>query len=141
MGERDETRLWHRWLLVAGAVIVGVGGALVVLALVGVPDTLMDVLYLPAEPDVATADTISFAIGVSGSVMVGWGASMVYVYLDPATVDRPRVARAFFVGAVAWFLLDSAMSLALGAMINVVGNVLFLGMLLPPLAVLSSRKG
>ena len=92
---------WYRWLLFAAAVVVGIGAALVVLALLGVPPELMTVLYLPGEPDVASATTLSFAIGVTGSVMVGWGASMLYVYLDRSTVDRPRVARAFFVGTVA----------------------------------------
>lgn len=48
---------------------------------------------------------------------------------------------AFFIGTVAWFVLDSLMSLALGAVVNVVGNMFFLGLLLPPLAVLSSRRG
>ena len=64
---------------------------------------------------------------------------MLYVYLDPGNFDRPRIARAFFVGTVAWFVLDTTMSIALGATVNVVGNCLFLGLLLPPLAVLSSR--
>ena len=132
---------WYRWLLLAAAIVVGAGAALVVLALGGVPRGLMDVLYLPGEPDVATADTISFAIGITGSVMVGWGASMLYIYLDRSMLDRPRIARAFFIGTVAWFVLDSVMSLALGAIINILGNVLFLGLLLPPLAVLSSREG
>ena len=132
--------VWYRWLLFAAAVVVGVGAAFVLLALLGVPPELMEVLYLPGEPDVASATTLSFAVGVTGSVMVGWGASMLYVYLDHSTIDRPRVARAFFVGAVAWFTLDTLMSIALGAMINVVGNCLFLGLLLPPLAVLSSRR-
>lgn len=125
----------------ASAVVVGIGGVLVVLALVGVPSELMDLLYLPGQADVASADTISFAIGVTGSVMVGWGASMLYVYLDPGMTARPRIARAFFVGTVAWFLLDCAVSLSLGAMVNVLGNVLFLAMLLPPLGGLASREG
>jgi len=136
----DRTRLWYRWLLLAASVIVGAGGAFVVLALVGVPAVLMEVLYLPGEPDIATADTLSFAIGVTGAVLVGWGASLLYIYLDRTMLDRPRIARAFFVSTVAWFVLDSFVSIALGAMINVVLNCLFLGLLLPPLAVLSSRR-
>ena len=52
-----------------------------------------------------------------------------------------RIARAFFLATVAWFVLDTLMSVALGAMINAVLNCLLLGLLLPPLAVLSSRKG
>lgn len=137
----DNTRLWHRWILLAASIVTGVGAAFVALSLVGVPAVLMDVLYLPGEPDVTTADTLSFAIGVTGAVMVGWGVSMLYVYLDPAMLDQPRVARAFFIAAVAWFVLDTFVSIALGAMINVLGNCLFLGLLLPPLAVLSSRRG
>ena len=133
-------RTWHRWLLLAASIIVGVGAAFVALALLGVPPELMQVLYLPGEPDVASADTVSFAVGVTGSVMVGWGASMLYIYLDPTMLERPRIARAFFIATVAWFILDTLMSIALGAMINVVGNCLFLGLLLPPLAVLASRR-
>jgi hypothetical protein len=136
-----ELRTWHRWLLLGASIVVGAGAMLVVLGLVGVPAALMDALYLPAEPDVAQADTISFAIGVSGAVMVGWGVSMIYVYLDPDLAARPRVARAFFLGVLGWFVLDCTVSLATGAFINVVGNALFLGLLLPPLAVLSSRTG
>lgn len=137
----DRTRLWYRWLLLAAVVVVGSGGAFVVLALMGVPDTVMDVLYLPGEPDISAADTISLAIGVAGAVMVGWGASMLYIYLDPSMLDRPRIARAFFLAIVAWFVLDTLMSVALGAMINAVLNCLFLGLLLPPMAVLSRRRG
>ena len=134
-------RTWHRWLLFAAAVVVGMGGALGVLALVGVPAVLMDVLYLPGEPDVASADTLSFAIGVTGSVMVGWGASMLFVYVDPGMVQRPRVARAFFVGVVACSVLDSLLSLALGGICNIVGNVLFAGLLVAPMAAVSRGEG
>ena len=136
-----NTRTWHRWLLLAASIVIGAGAVLVALALVGVPPELMEVLYLPGEPDVASADTISFAVGFSGAVMVGWGASMLYIYLDPAMLDRPRIARAVLIATMAWFALDTLMSIALGAVINVVGNCLFLGLLLPPLAVLSSRRG
>ena len=137
----DRTRFWHRWLLLAASIIIGVGAAFVVLALLGVPPQLMELLYLPGEPDVASADTISFAVGVSGSVMIGWGASMLFIYLDPTMVDRPRIARAFFLATVVWFILDTFVSIALGAWINAAGNCLFLGLLLPPLAVLASRRG
>jgi hypothetical protein len=139
MNTRD--RIWHRWLILAAAVVVGAGATFVLLALLGVPPQLMEVLYLPGEPDVASATTVSFAIGVTGSVMIGWGASMLYVYLDRSSLDQPRIARAFFIGTVAWFALDTFMSLALGAVINAALNCLFLGLLLPPLAVLSSRRG
>lgn len=141
MDDQDRIRLWYRWLIVAAAMVVGAGGVFVLLALIGVPPELMEVLYLPGEPDVASATTVSFAIGVTGSVMVGWGASMLYVYLDPASLDRPRIARAYFIGTVAWFVVDTLMSISLGAMVNVALNCLFLGVLLPPLAVFASKRG
>jgi hypothetical protein len=62
---------------------------------------------------------------------------MFVVYLDPSMTARPRIARAFLTGVLAWFVLDGAVSLMLGAFVNVIGNVVFLALLLPPLVALS----
>ena len=138
MGTND--RIWYRWVILAAAVVVGAGATFVLLALLGVPPQLMEVLYLPGEPDVAEARTLSFAIGVSGAVMVGWGVSMLFVYIDASVVEQPRLARTFLVGVVAWFALDCTVSITLGAVVNAAANVVFLVALLPPLAALSRTR-
>lgn len=133
-------RRWRLWLIGASALVIVAGLGLALLALFGSMTWLMEVLYLPGEPDVADARTLSFAIGVSGAVMVGWGVSMLLVYLDALAVEQPRLARAFLVGVVAWFVLDCTVSLALGAVLNAAANVVFLAALLPPLAALSRSR-
>jgi hypothetical protein len=141
MDDRSDRRTWYRWLLTAAAILVGGGTFIVALALAGVPPVLMELLYLPGEPDVASADTLSFAIGVTGAVMLGWGGSLLYIYLDPAMLERTRIARGALIGTLAWFVGDTYVSVSLGAMINVAVNVAFLALLLPPLAVFSLRRG
>lgn len=131
---------WRLWLLAANVLVIVAGVGLALLALFGSMSWLMGVLYLPGEPDVSEARTLSFAIGVSGAVMVGWGASMLLVYLDATTIEQPRLARAFLVGVVTWFVLDCAVSLTLGAVVNAAANVVFLAALLPPLAALSRAR-
>jgi hypothetical protein len=55
----------------------------------------------------------------------------------PKLAAQPDIAPAFLVGVLVWFALDTAVSLATGAMINVVGSIAFLVLLLPPLAALA----
>jgi hypothetical protein len=131
---------WRLWLLAASVLVIVAGLGLALLALFGSMSWLMGVLYLPGEPDVAEARTLSFAIGVSGAVMVGWGVSMLLVYLDASVIEQPRLARAFLVGVVAWFVLDCSVSITLGAVVNAAANVVFLAALLPPLAALSRTR-
>lgn len=131
---------WRLWLLAASALVIVAGVGLALLALFGSMSWLMEVLYLPGEPDVAEARTLSFAIGVSGAVMVGWGVSMLLVYVDATAIEQPRLARAFLVGVVAWFVLDCTVSITLGAVMNAAANVVFLAALLPPLAALSRTR-
>jgi hypothetical protein len=130
---------WRLWLLAAAAFVVLAGLGLVLLALFGSMRWLMEVLYLPGEPDVAAARTLSFAIGVSGAVMIGWGVSMLLVFAAASSAEQPRIARAFLAGVIVWFVLDCTVSLALGAVLNAAANVIFLATLLPPLAALGRR--
>mgnify|MGYP001822871699 CR=1 FL=1 len=114
----------------AAALVVGFG----VLALMGAhPATaeplrfLIDMLFWPvngAEDLSASATRLVCAIG--GGLMVGWGLMLWQVATRLYPRD-PELARTMILTSIgAWFIVDSAGSIAAGAPVNAVLNIGFL---------------
>jgi hypothetical protein len=126
---------WRRWLQVASAVTVIIGAGTTFLSLSGggrIQAGLFELLYFPGHPDLTAADTLSFALGVAGGVMTGWGVMLLGLFGRGESAEvtiGPLVS-----GLLVWFALDGAASVASGAIINLAGNTLFLAMFVPPLA-------
>lgn len=80
-----STTFWWRWLLVAAAVVVMFGLALVVLA--GPMQQVFEAVYFAPRGAVALdADGVAYTAfmgAVMGSVMVGWGALLLFVLRGP----------------------------------------------------------
>lgn len=87
----------------------------------------------PARFAAETAAVNAFA----GGVMVGWGTLM--YLLAGQRRGSATAATSMLIVVIAWFVVDSTASLVAGFPGNVVLNVGFLGLLLPPLLVL--RRG
>ncbi len=129
---------WRRWLTIGAAYGVAVGTWIVAFSLLpesaGLDPFLRWTFALhpgglgPLTPAVRLATAVTGALTVGLSV-VAWG-------LRPDAASAPgearRAGRALAAGMVAWFVLDSAASLALGGALNVVGNATFLIALVPP---------
>jgi hypothetical protein len=114
----------------AAALVVGFG----VLALMGAhPATaeplrfLIDMVFWPvngAEDLSASATRLVCAIG--GGLMVGWGLMLWQVATRLYPRD-PELARTMILTSIgAWFIVDSAGSIAAGAPVNAVLNIGFL---------------
>lgn len=119
-----------RWLRIGAAVTVGFGllvAVAAVPALSGPAALLLDLIYFPldgAEATGAPADRLLSAIG--GGVMVGWG-TMLWIVAGEVYPDNPELGRRLILASVVtWFVIDSSMSVAAGAPLNVVGNLGFL---------------
>ncbi|MCO4100304.1 MAG: hypothetical protein HEQ38_13110 [Gemmatimonas sp.] len=108
-----------------GGLMVCVGMALVLLA-VAMPDTLgaLYQLYSTLPTDAALNDASRFGAGLFGALTVGWGVTLHQLGRGIA------VSRAAVIGAVVWFIVDSAASIALGFQWNALSNVGFLSMFL-----------
>ena len=128
------------WLKVASAITVVVG---VVCALASHPATavgwlwLFDLLKWPLDGDPAFFAVETRAVNaVLGGTMVGWGTLM-YLLADPQLLRvAPQVPRLMLSALVAWFVVDCAGSLAAGLPGNLLLNLSFLVLFVPPLRAL-----
>lgn len=138
-------RLWQNWLtlwawgvvlfgavLSAGAFAATDGAARGVFALIGNP--------FPLVPD----PHHRFAVGLMGAVSIGWGLTYLVLFKALNGLDLARAAplwRAALVASAAWFVIDSAISIATGFGLNAVSNCLLMVLLLVPLVRSGALRG
>ena len=136
------TEFWKKWLIVAAAItgLAGLGFAvLTATGAIGIHNTIFDLVFLPGEMDAPAGDAGSFAMGVTGAVLVGWAATMLVLLTGGSTISLPDTWRALAVGLVAWFVVDGIVSIAAGAFGNLVLNLGFVALFAPPL--IATRPG
>ncbi len=136
------TEFWRMWLIVAAGVtgLAGLGfAALAAVGATGVHDAIFDLVYLPGEPQTPAGEVASFAIGVTGAVMLGWAAMMLSLLASRSTSGLPSTWRALTAGLLAWFIVDGIVSITAGATGNLVLNVVLLVLFAP--ALIATRPG
>ena len=130
------SEFWRRWLMVAAGITSVAGLAFAGLAAVGAAEAInaiLEVLYLPGALAASAGEGATFAIGVMGAVMAGWGATMLIVLADSDTASEPVVWRALTGGLLVWFVVDGIVTIAVGAPGNLVLNAAFVAMFAPAL--------
>lgn len=136
------TEFWRRWLIVAAAVTGFAGLAFAALAAAGATGTLntiFDLVFLAGEMDAPAGDAGSFAMGVTGAVLVGWVAMMLVLLTSRRVSALPETWWALTTGLVVWFVVDGIVSIAAGAFGNLVLNLGFIALFAPPL--IAARPG
>lgn len=127
---------WHRWLLGATAFTAVFGAALLVF-----PNALQPIfnaLFFPSADTNALFSQeavryISFIYTIVGAVMIGWSIALWFIITHGLARGEQWAWRALAVSVGAWFIGDTAMSLALGFAPNAVSNSLFLVLYAIPL--------
>lgn len=111
----------------AGATLVIGSGLLIALAawppMAGLLTILADLIFLPVDgaQDLSAPET-RLMMAISGGVLVGWGV-MVWLVATRLADRDPALARTLvLVPLAAWFVVDSAGSVASGAPLNVLFN-------------------
>lgn len=133
---------WRRWLIVAAAITGLVGLGFAALAAMGATEaynTVFDLVFLPGGQNEFARDAASFAMGVTGAVLVGWAGMMLVLLTSRSTSSLPDTWRALAIGLVAWFVVDGIVSIAAGAFGNLVLNLGFVVLFAPPL--IATRPG
>ncbi len=132
------------WLRIACVVTIVTG---ILCALASYPATagawlfLFDLLSWPLNGDPAffAADTRAVN-AVLGGTMVGWGVLMFQLATPDHMKNNPALPRIMVVALGAWFVVDSVGSFMAELPGNVVLNVAFLGLFVPPLVAIQRRQ-
>ena len=137
---------WKNWMT-AWCWLVLVFG--VVLALVATPMTDAAVRFVfalisrdPSSDTILAQPPMRFAIGLQGALTIGW-ALTIFGMARAAETSGAAVWRALTVSLVAWYVIDSAISVLTGFPLNALSNTLLMsGYLAPVLSsgVLSPRQ-
>jgi hypothetical protein len=139
-----DKRISAIWLQVACAMAVATG---LVAAAASFPATdrlwlfLFDLLKWPIDGNPSQFDLTTRAVNaVLGGVMVGWGTLMFLLVRNFLNNDFPLVRKLILVSIVAWFVVDSTGSFLAELPGNVLLNVSFLCLFLPPLLFVKNEK-
>lgn len=126
---------WQKWLSVWSAGVV-VFGLILALAAFAATDGLTRALFgmIAPEPFVGT-HSLRFAVGLMGAVTMGWGGTF-YIAFRALHALAPDTAAPLWRGlmavAIAWYVIDSAISVATGFALNAVSNTALMLLYLIP---------
>lgn len=127
---------WMTWLKLWCGLVMGFGLLIMTTAFAatdGLAVSLIDLLN-GSDPIVMT-EPLRFAFALMGVVSLGWGMTLLVTFravhlLGPQ--GRP-VWRAITAVVVAWYLIDSSLSVATGFALNAASNTLLLVLYLVPM--------
>jgi len=131
------TGVWRNWIIVWCWAVVAFGLLLAAGAIPGVdaPARALFVLFSgdPASADVYDHPAVRFGIGLQGALTIGWGLTMLVLVQTPSIGAGQW--RALSLALLAWYVIDSAISVATGFWLNAISNTgLFVAYLIPVLA-------
>lgn len=130
-------RAHKNWLLVS-AFVIGAFGPVFALGAVAATSApaqwTLDLLSWPidGQPEFG-ADTTRFLSALTGGFLLGWGVMVLCLRGWAYDLAPDGVRRSLVVAASAWFLLDSAGSIASGNPSNALFNVVVLLLVIGPL--------
>ena len=129
-----DTRI--RWLKAASIFTIGFGivfAAAAIPALAAPTALFMDMVFFPLDGAPGIGDPAArLLLAVTGGVLAGW-ALMVYLVVTEVVPKDPATGRRLIlVSLAAWYIVDSSMSFAAGAPVNVASNTVFLLLFVVP---------
>ena len=135
---RHQTQAFHKFWLKVTAIVVGSFGPVFFLgtmAATSEPARLtLDLLSWPLDGKASYAEaTTRFLSALTGGFLLGWGVIIWCLSRWVYDLAPEFVRRAVLAGVLAWFVLDSAGSIASGNPSNALFNVLILLLAVGPL--------
>jgi hypothetical protein len=128
---------WQRWLFILSLIIITFGLAMAWLndsALFELLNRQVDPVFWGAQPLPQEAIVFrGWTYGVIGATMAGWGVFIAFLAQVPFRRRERWAWNCMTIGILAWFLPDTAISLAAGVIFNAVFNSLLLALVALPL--------
>ena len=140
-----QTKFFINWLKLA-CIITGLTGMIAAAASTvsgsGIWLFLFDLLKWPLNNDPSGFQDETLAVNaVLGGVMLGWATLMFFLVNGPISKGNTELIKYILIALIVWFLVDSTGSVLAGLSANVVLNVLFLALFIPPLMALRRNAG
>ena len=137
MNKTTNLNFWWRWVVAADIIVIVFGAAQALL-----PDLIRQGFSLLVFGSASYIDTfpqdairyITLTHAVMGSVMIGWGVSMMYTLLTQFRTGEWTGWVSIAIAMTLWFIPDTAMSILTGFWQNAVLNVGFILLFVIPLA-------
>ena len=132
-----ELHRQRRGLRFAAGIVIA-SGFLIVLGAhpaTGLPvRMLVDLLVWPMDSgETLSGGDARLLAAISGGVLAGWGLMIWHLAGSPLERDPDGIRRAITQATLIWFVVDTGGSIAAGAPLNGVSNLLYLWLLLWPL--------
>ncbi len=129
---------FHKFWLKVTAIVVGSFGpifSLGTMVATAEPARLtLDILSWPVDGiQVYTAPTTQFLSALTGGFLVGWGVMIWFLSVWVYDAAPEAVRRTVLIGIIAWFVFDSAGSIASGNSSNAFFNIFVLLLAIGPL--------
>ena len=123
-------------------IVTGVFMAIAAIPALSGPTTdFLDLAFWPFDKAQSLdAPEARLLTAVTGGVLVGW-ATLTWMVATHVFSRDPLLGRKLILTSLpAWFVVDSSMSVAAGAPVNVVGNLVFLALFIGPVLGLESYE-
>lgn len=129
------TGMWKIWMRVWFAAALAFGAVLSLAAVPGADGPARWVLATisgdPAMSAMLDLPVMRFAFGLQGALTIGWMLTLMAA-VQGAEAVGPTLWRKVVVGVLAWYVIDSAISVITGFGLNAVSNTLLtVGFLIP----------
>ena len=123
-----DTRI--RWLKAGAVITTGFGlvmGAAAISPLQGPTALLLDLIFFPLDSgQPMDADATRLLSAITGGLMAGLGVMLWIIAAELCPKDAVLGRRLLLLGIGSWYVVDTAMSVAAGAPLNVLFNTGFL---------------
>lgn len=129
-------RFWSVWLLVWCWGVLAFG-ALLVTAAIPAADGAARALFVlfsdhSVDQTIFEQPAVRFGLGLQGALTIGWGLTMLGLLQAAETVGAP-LWRALTFALLAWYVIDSAISVSTGFWVNAVSNTTLVAAYLAPI--------
>jgi hypothetical protein len=136
-------KLWTRWLVAACLIVMFYG-----LALMGAPRPMLSILsliYFSSSDHFMTfaegpQNYILIAHGVLGSVIFGWGLTLLFVVTGPFQRGSSEGWRFLALSLLAWSVSETMFSIVIGSTANLFFSLAFAGLFVVPLIATYSQS-
>ena len=129
-------RFWSVWLMAWCGGVLAFGALLVTAAIPGVDGAARALFVLFSNNSVDQAifeqPAVRFGLGLQGALTIGWGLTMFALLQAANTVGAP-LWRALTFAVLAWYVIDSAISVSTGFWINAVSNTTLVAAYMAPI--------